>query len=104
MKRTACVVCSAAKGQRGCQLKNRALICPVCCARIRNPDCEGCGYWAQALAYTQQKAAASPARREPHFIARIDPEVDAEVDRALAMAEGGRLGAQRAVRKSFANG
>ena len=88
MKKTVCVVCSAAKGRRVCQLKDHTMVCSVCCARIRNPDCEGCGYWAQAMVYAREKTGAP---REPHFVAMIDPEVDAEVDRALAMAESGRL-------------
>jgi len=88
MKKTGRVACSAAKGRRVSQRKDRALICSVCCARIRNPDCEGCGYWAQANLYAREKTGS---QREPHVVAMIDPEVDAEVDRALAMAERGRL-------------
>src|SRR5712692_1765578 len=88
MRGTGCVVCSVTKGKRVCRLNDHALICPVCCARIRNPTCEGCGYWAQAIAYGRDKAEAP---RAPHFVATIDPEVDAEVDRALAMAEVGRV-------------
>jgi hypothetical protein len=79
-----CVICATVKGRRVCQLKDRSLFCPLCCASIRNPDCDGCSYWSQALTYAQQKAAALPARREPPFIARIDPEIDAEVDRHAA--------------------
>src|SRR3990172_5738652 len=88
MQKMVWVACSTAKGRRVCQLEDHALICPVCCAGIRNADCEGCDYWAQAIAYAREKTEAP---RERHFVARIDPEVDAEVDRALAMAEGGRL-------------
>ncbi|MGH7860444.1 MAG: tetratricopeptide repeat protein, partial [Candidatus Binatia bacterium] len=80
-----------ARGKRVCRLKDQALICPVCCARIRNPACEGCGYWAQAIAYRRDKVEKPENPRVPHFVARIDPEVDREVDRALAMAEDGRL-------------
>jgi tetratricopeptide (TPR) repeat protein len=87
--KTACFVCSAAKGRRVCQLKDHSVVCPACCARIRNPDCEGCSYWAQALAYAREKTAAAP--RPPHFVIRIDPGVDAEVDRAMGMVERGRL-------------
>jgi|GEM_PF-192395 len=94
MKKTACVLCSAARGRRVCQLNDRSLICSVCCARIRNPDCEGCGYWAQAAAYAREKTGP---RREPPFVAMIDPEVDAEVDRALEMAQGGRLRAAESI-------
>lgn len=94
MTKTACVACSAAKGRRVCQRKDRALICPVCCARIRNPECEGCGYWAQANLHAGEKTGSQrEPRREPPFVAMIDPEVDAEVERALALAERGRLGA-----------
>lgn len=103
MTKAACVICSTAKGRRVCQLNAHTMVCPVCCARVRNPACEGCGYWSQALAYTEQKAAVAPARRAPHFIAMIDPEVDAEVDRALAMAQGGRLGeAERIISRLLA--
>lgn len=94
MTKTACVACSAARGRRVCQRKDRALICAVCCARIRNPECEGCGYWAQANLHAGEKIGSErEPRREPHFIARIDPAVDAEVHRALDLAERGRLGA-----------
>lgn len=90
MKKVACVICSAARGRRACQQKEHALICSVCCAHLRNRDCEGCGYWAQAVAYAKEKNAEP---REPYFVARIDPEVDEKVDRAMTLAEGGELDA-----------
>jgi tetratricopeptide (TPR) repeat protein len=91
-----CAVCSGAGGRRACLLKELSLICPVCCARIRNPDCEGCSYWAEANAYARSKTEVQ-RERVPHFTARIDPEIDAEVDRALRIAEQGRVSAAERV-------
>jgi tetratricopeptide (TPR) repeat protein len=80
------------KGKRVCQLKAGALICPHCCAKIRNPDCQGCFYYAQAQRYAAEKVQTS---KTPHFMMLVDPEVDEAVDQALAMIESGnRLGGE----------
>ena len=86
MKSTKCVVCSKVKGKRLCQIHAGAFICPRCCAQIRHAACEGCSYYAQAEEYALKK---TPKSRRHHFLMRMDPEVDAEVDHALAMIEQG---------------
>ena len=84
-----CIICSKAKGKRGCLLKNMTLICPRCCAEIRSSECEGCSYYKDS-----QKFAIEKARKAPkHFVARIAPEIDDEIDRALMMVETGNVAA-----------
>lgn len=82
-----CIICSNAKGKRGCLLKNMTLICPRCCAKIRNSECEGCSYYKDSQKFAIEKAKKSPQ----HFTIRIAPEVDDEIDRALRMVEAGNI-------------
>jgi len=82
-----CIICSNAKGKRGCLLKDMTLICPRCCAEIRNVECEGCSYYKDSRKFAIEKAKKSPQ----HFTIRIAPEVDDEIDRALGMVEAGNI-------------
>jgi tetratricopeptide (TPR) repeat protein len=92
MKPPKCVVCLRAKGKRGCQIKADALICPRCCAQIRNPDCQGCSYYAQAQHYAEKK---TQTEKPKNFVMRMDPEVDETVDQALEMVDtGNRIGGE----------
>jgi len=92
-----CIICSKAKGKRGCLLKDMTLICSKCCAEIRNSDCEGCSYYKDS-----QKFAVEKARKAPqHFVARIDPEIDDEIDRAFMMAESGNIAASEMLIRSL---
>lgn len=92
-----CIICSQAKGKRGCLLKGMILICPLCCAEIRNPECKGCSYYKDAQKFADEKARKSPK----HFVARLDPEVDDEINRALAMAETGNIKAAESAIRSL---
>jgi len=94
MKKTKCIVCAQVKGKRVCKINNNTLICSLCCADIRNPDCEGCSHYAQAARYALEKTQQSASK---HFITRIDPEVDEAVDRALTMVESGQLPAGESI-------
>jgi len=82
-----CIICSNAKGKRGCLLKGMTLICPRCCAEIRNSECEGCSYYKDSQKFAIEKAKKSPQ----HFTVRIAPDVDDEIDRALRMVESGNI-------------
>ena len=82
-----CIICSNAKGKRGCLLRDMTLICPRCCAEIRNSECEGCSYYKDSQKFAIEKAKKSPQ----HFTIRIAPEVDDEIDRALRMVEAGNI-------------
>lgn len=82
-----CIICSQAKGKRGCLLKNMTLICPRCCAEIRNSDCEGCSYYKDSQKFAIEKSKKSLQ----HFTIRLAPEVDDEINRALQMVEVGNI-------------
>ena len=82
------MVCFKSRGKRACQLNEMALICPSCCAQIRNPQCQGCFYYSQAEDYAMEKAKKPKTR---HFMMRVDPAVDEAVDQALAMVERGKM-------------
>lgn len=82
-----CIICSDAKGKRGCLLKNMTLICPRCCAEIRNSGCDGCSYYKDSQKFAIEKANKLPQ----HFTIRIAPEVDDQIDRALRMVEAGNI-------------
>lgn len=86
MTKKKCVVCDDTKAKRICLLRQGEMICSYCCVQIRNPDCEGCGYYEQAQAYqlTKTKSAGSE-----YFYAEINEQVEDAVDRALALVEVG---------------
>lgn len=87
MNKVKCVICGQRKGKRICKLQGQKMICPRCCAQLRNPDCEGCPHYAAAQSYARSKTA----RPEPkHFIMEIDPEMEEVVDHALALVEQGK--------------
>lgn len=88
MKKKKCPVCAIKNGKRLCKINGSSLICPSCCAQIRNPDCEGCDYYAQAARYEKEKLMKPKSET---FVMRIDPEVDEAVDQALAMVERGQI-------------
>ncbi len=82
-----CPICSATKGKRGCLLHNQQLICSPCCAKTRNPDCDGCSYYSEAQHYstTKAKKAVKP------LTIRIDEAVNTEINRGLEMLDTGKL-------------
>jgi len=83
-----CIVCSLNKGRRVCKLKNKELICPVCCAKMRTLECEGCFFYAQAQQFTKEKL--TPQKSKP-FTMRIDPQVEELADQALMKIEKGDM-------------
>jgi len=83
-----CAVCISAKGKRICRIREESPICSSCCADIRNPECSGCSYYADAEKYGIEKMKKGNFR---DFTARIEPEVDKAVDNALKIAEKGDL-------------
>ncbi len=94
MKKVKCAICGQRNGKRMCKLYDQKMICPRCCAQLRNPDCERCPHYAVAQRYARSKTA----RPEPeHFIMEIDPEIEEVVDRALTLVEQGKLKAGEAI-------
>jgi len=55
MAKEKCVNCGSKPGKRKCLINNGALICPVCCATIRNEDCAECVFYQTSAEFTQKK-------------------------------------------------
>lgn len=88
MKTRKCVICTKARGRRGCFRRDGELICPRCCAEIRGPECAGCPYYTQAERYEAERINRS-STRSGTFTALLDPEVEDQVDQALSLLENG---------------
>lgn len=85
MKKT-CVLCEKSRGKRICKLHNNAVVCPPCCASIRNQDCEGCRHYSASQYYQASKHQDS---QNKHFIIEINEEVEQSVDHALELLDKG---------------
>lgn len=88
MKQDKCVICLIARGKRVCKLNNNSLICPICCAQTRNSDCDGCRYYTAAEKYSKEKIKK---QKSENFITELKPDLDEEVDRALALVDRGKI-------------
>ncbi len=55
MAKEKCINCNAKPGKRKCLKKDGSLICPVCCATIRNEECAECGYYQASAEFEQKK-------------------------------------------------
>ncbi len=83
-----CVLCMQVKGKRICKAKESIIICPLCCAEIRDDECKGCTYYIQAEQYAKKQVKT---KKTKHFIAEFNPEVEDEVAKALELIENGNL-------------
>ena len=88
MKKKTCPLCSRNKASRKCKLQQDELICPQCCAELRNTDCGECRYYKAAKQY--QKSKTRRIGRN-HFITEMNKEVGKAVDDALLLAEKGDI-------------
>lgn len=92
-----CPLCSERKAQRLCLRQNNAVICSVCCAKMRNETCAGCSYYGAAQHYqadrSQRISHAPPP--EGHFMIEVNPQVEKAVDAALELCEQGKTDAAR---------
>jgi hypothetical protein len=64
MAKDKCSNCNSKPGKRKCLLKNGEMICPVCCATIRNDECGECQYYQVSEAFQikkQEKETATPS-------------------------------------------
>ena len=83
-----CIICDQNKGKRSCIQYDKAMVCPKCCAQIRNPSCATCSYYKTAEKYAEDKFRKSGGKS---FIIELNEEVDKAVDRALALIERKKL-------------
>ena len=86
MKNVKCTLCARNKARRKCKVYDDKLICSVCCADLRNPECEDCQHYGAAKQY--QLSRAQKAKKKD-FIVEINEEVEKAVDDALAFIERG---------------
>ena len=83
-------MCNNSKGKRDCLIHQNSPICPTCCATSRNDNqCASCTHFQTSKEYQLQRAMQNP--NEKQFIAEINPEVEAKVDRAMELVEKGDL-------------
>ena len=87
MKRK-CIICDQAKGKRTCIQYDKTMVCPVCCAQIRNSSCVGCSYYKTAEKYAEHKFRKSGGKS---FAIELNEEIDTTVDKALALVERNQL-------------
>lgn len=85
-----CSRCGAQKAKRFCLRPAHEMICPRCCASIRNAECKGCGHYETAEEYRLNKSR-NPGAGVGHFVAEINEEAEAAVDRALDFVERGDI-------------
>lgn len=83
MKKRKCELCTKNKARRECKVYGK-FICSLCCASLRNYDCEECQYFQAAEQYNSSKSKAS---KKKHFIVEINEDVENSVDAALVMIE-----------------
>ncbi|MBI9082272.1 MAG: hypothetical protein JEZ11_01660 [Desulfobacterales bacterium] len=87
MKRK-CIVCHKALGKRGCIQYEMALVCPKCCANIRNVSCGGCSYYQAAEKYDTEKFYKSGGKS---FAIELNEEAEEAVGKALSLIESKKL-------------
>ncbi len=83
-----CIICDQNKGKRSCIQYDKAMVCPKCCAQIRNPSCATCSYYKTAEKYAEDKFRKSGGKS---FVIDLNEEVDKAVDKALALVERNKL-------------
>ena len=87
MKRK-CIICDRARGKRACNQYDKTMVCPICCAQIRNASCGNCSYFKTAEKYAEHKYRKSGGKS---FTIVLDEKVDQAVDEALALMERNKL-------------
>ena len=87
MKRK-CIICDQAKGKRTCIQYDKTLVCPKCCAQIRNSSCGSCSYFKTAEKYAEHKFRNSG---DKSFTIEVDEDIDGAVEEALVLVERKKL-------------
>ncbi|OGJ93571.1 MAG: hypothetical protein A2487_15835 [Candidatus Raymondbacteria bacterium RifOxyC12_full_50_8] len=82
-----CGLCKIKKSQRTCMAKNKLEICSMCCAAIRNDECDGCRYYADSMKYKKELGG----KKTPKFIFEVKPEIEEQIDRVLELVENNSL-------------
>ncbi len=64
------------------------MVCPICCAQIRNSSCGSCSYYKTAEKYAEHKFRRTGGK---FFVIALNEEVDKAVNEALALTERKKL-------------
>jgi tetratricopeptide (TPR) repeat protein len=83
-----CSLCAKNRARRKCSAYGDKLICPACCAELRNSECENCLYFIEAK---QHQRSNAPVKKEKHFMIELNEEVEEAVDKAMILAEKGKI-------------
>jgi hypothetical protein len=67
MAKEKCINCSAKPGKRKCMVRGGELICPVCCATVRDENCEGCQYYEISANFQAKKIEKETASAGSYF-------------------------------------
>lgn len=67
MAKEKCTNCNSKPGKRKCLLKNGEIICPVCCATIRNENCGECQYYLVSAEFQIKKLEKEIATPSSYF-------------------------------------
>jgi len=101
MAKIKCPLCGKAGARRKCSAQKDQLICPKCCAGLRNTECGECLYFKEAETYLRLIPTKA---KEKYFLTELNPEVEDAVDRALCFVERGNIGeGEKRVLKLFDN-
>ena len=97
MTKERCPICGMSKAKRTCKIQDGIRICPLCCSKSRSGRCEGCTYYESSVRYSTEKP-----KKEKHFIALVNPEIDDQCDRILSLVESGDLSnGEKLIRELF---
>lgn len=83
-----CPLCENRKAQRLCTRQDAELICSVCCAEMRGPECGDCRHYAESQKYRAARTTPK-SLRDGHFLAEFNPDVDQKVQAALQLVRKG---------------
>ena len=93
MAKDKCANCSAKPGKRKCLIKNGELICPVCCATMRNDDCSECQYFQVSAEFHQKKLEKETATPSSYFGSPVMQKsvMEASMDLMNAHSQTGKV-------------
>jgi len=93
-----CPVCGTGKARRVCVRHRQAEVCSLCCAAIRDVACGDCVHYGAAQqhqatreSHAMRSSARGVALPDGEFLIELNPEAEAAVDGALALAEQGKI-------------
>ena len=88
MAKEKCANCGSKPGKRKCLKMNGALICPVCCATIRNEECAECVFYQTSAEFAQKKQEKESSSAGSYFGSPVMQKSIMEASMDLMNAHG----------------